>query len=146
MIEAVPEHPFMLHGDYHSNNVMVQNGEPLMIDMDTLCVGHPVFELASTYNAYVGFSEMDPESIKKFMKLDQRTGCLLWSKILPLYLNSQDEAYIQSVADKAMIIGYTRLLRRTLRREADTELGQKSIAYYKERLAQLLARVASLTF
>ena len=146
MIEAVPEHPFMLHGDYHSNNVMVQNGEPLMIDMDTLCVGHPVFELASTYNAYVGFSEMDPESIKKFMKLDQQTGCLLWSKILPLYLNSQDEAYIQSVADKAMIIGYTRLLRRTLRREADTELGQKSIAYYKERLAQLLARVDSLTF
>ena len=45
-----------------------------------------------------------------------------------------------------MIIGYTRLLRRTLRREADTEQGQKSIAYYKERLAQLLARVDSLTF
>jgi hypothetical protein len=114
--------------------------------MDTLCMGHPVFELASTYNAYVGFSEMNPESIKQFMKLDQQTGCLIWSKILPLYLNSQDEAYIQSVADKAMIIGYTRLLRRTLRREADTELGQKSIAYYKTRLAELLARVDSLTF
>ena len=146
MIEAVPEHPFMLHGDYHSNNVMVQNGEPLMIDMDTLCVGHPVFELASTFNAYVGFSELDPTSIHRFMKLDQETGKQIWSKILPLYLNTRDEAFIQSVADKVMIIGYTRLLRRTLRREADTELGQKSIAYYKNRLAELLERVDSLVF
>lgn len=146
MIEAVPEHSFMLHGDYHSNNVMVQNGEPLMIDMDTLCIGHPVFELASTFNAYVGFSEMNPESIKQFMKLDQETGRRIWKTLLPLYLGSRDEAYVASVEKKAMIIGYTRLLRRTLRREADTEMGQKSIAYYKTRLAELLEQVDSLTF
>jgi len=146
MIEAVPGHSFMLHGDYHSNNVMVQNGEPLMIDMDTLCIGHPVFELASTFNAYVGFSEMNPESIKQFMKLDQETGRRIWKTLLPLYLGSRDEAYVASVEKKAMIIGYTRLLRRTLRREADTEMGQKSIAYYKTRLAELLEQVDSLTF
>ena len=146
MIQAVPEHPFMLHGDYHSNNVMVQNGEPLMIDMDTLCVGHPVFELASTFNAYVGFSELDPTVIQKFMKLDAETGRKIWSKILPLYLNSQDESYIQSVAEKAMVIGYTRLLRRTLRREADTEMGQRCIAHYKDRLAELLEHVDTMLF
>ena len=136
----------MLHGDYHSNNVMVQNGEPLMIDMDTLCVGHPVFELASTFNAYVGFSELDPTVIQKFMKLDAETGRKIGSKILPLYLNSQDESYIQSVAEKAMVIGYTRLLRRTLRREADTEMGQRCIAHYKARLAELLEHVDTLMF
>lgn len=146
MMEAVPEHFYMLHGDYHSNNVMLQNGEPLMIDMDTLCVGHPVFELASTFNAYVGFSELDPDSIKRFMKLDAETGRVIWNKLLPLYLNTEDEAYIQSVAEKAMVVGYTRLLRRTLRREADTEQGQKCIAYYKARLAELLERVDTLAF
>jgi len=146
MLEAVPEHPYMLHGDYHSNNVMLQNGEPLMIDMDTLCVGHPVFELASTFNAYVGFSELDPEVIRKYMKLDAETGRTVWNKLLPLYLNSDDETYIRSVAEKAMVIGYTRLLRRTLRREADTEQGQKSIAHYKARLAELLERVDTLVF
>ena len=146
LIEAVPEHPYMLHGDYHSNNVMMQNGEPLMIDMDTLCVGHPVFELASTFNAYVGFSELDPTVIQQFMKLDAETGRRVWNKLLPLYLNSEDETYIRSVAEKAMVVGYTRLLRRTLRREADTEQGQKSIAHYKARLAELLERVDSLVF
>ena len=146
MIEAVPEHPYMLHGDYHSNNVMLQNGEPLMIDMDTLCVGHPVFELASTFNAYVGFSELDPNVIQQFMKLDAETGRAVWNKLLPLYLNSEDETYIRSVAEKAMVIGYTRLLRRTLRREADTEQGRKCIAHYKARLAQLLEQVDTLVF
>lgn len=146
LIEAVPERDYMLHGDYHSNNVMVQNGEPLMIDMDTLCVGHPVFELASTFNAYVGFGEVDPNVTLQFLKLDVETAHAVWDKVLKLYLNSEDEDYIRSVAEKAMVIGYTRLLRRTLRRQADTELGQKSIAYYKARLEELLDRVDTLVF
>ena len=55
-MEAVSVRHQMLHGDYHIKNVMMQDGEVLLIDMDTLCQGHPVFELASMYNAYVGFS------------------------------------------------------------------------------------------
>lgn len=146
MIAEVPEHDYMLHGDYHSNNVMVQNGEPLLIDMDTLCVGHPVFELASTFNAYVGFSELDPKVIEKFMKLNAETGCAVWQKLLPLYLGNSDEAYIQSVAEKAMVIGYTRLLRRTLRRDPDSDFGKRSIAHYKNRLSELLDKVDTLIF
>ena len=34
LIEAVPKMNTLLHGDYHTNNVMVQNGEPLLIDME----------------------------------------------------------------------------------------------------------------
>lgn len=146
LIAAVPEHDYMLHGDYHSNNVLVQNGEPLLIDMDTLCVGHPVFELASTFNAYVGFGEVDPNVTLRFMKMDAQTAHAVWHKLLRLYLNTEDEAYIRSVAEKAMVVGYTRLLRRTIRREADTDYGKACIAHYKGRLAQLLDRVDTLVF
>ena len=146
LIAAVPDHGYMLHGDYHSNNVMVQNGEPLMIDMDTLCVGHPVFELASTFNAYVGFGEVDPDVIQRFIKLDGETARAVWNKTLRLYLNTDDQDRIDRVAEKAMVLGYTRLLRRTIRREADTEHGKTCIAHYKQRLAQLLERVDTLVF
>lgn len=44
MVKEVPETDTMLHGDYHIKNVMLQDGEVLLIDMDTLCVGHPIFE------------------------------------------------------------------------------------------------------
>ena len=49
LIRAVPKQNTLMHGDYHTNNIMVQNGEPLLIDMDTLCMGHPVFELGCTH-------------------------------------------------------------------------------------------------
>ena len=55
LIEAVPERHTMIHGDYHTNNVEMQNGEVLLIDMDTLSYGHPVFELGSMYLGFVGF-------------------------------------------------------------------------------------------
>ena len=146
LIAEVPESNQLLHGDYHSNNVMIQNGEPLMIDMDTLCVGHPVFELASTFNAYVGFGKIDPEESAAFLKIDHQSAVKFWDTFLAMYLDSTDEAYIQSVAEKAMIIGYTRLLRRTIRRNSVTEKGKICIAFYKATLEDLLSRVDTLLF
>ena len=70
LIEAIPKQYTLLHGDYHTNNIMIQNGEPLLIDLDTLCVGHPIFELGSMFNAFVGFSELDHNVIKSFMGYD----------------------------------------------------------------------------
>ena len=146
LVAAVPERSTMLHGDYHSNNVMVQNGEALLIDMDTICVGHPVFELASTFNAFVGFSEADPDEVKRFLGLDRDVSCKIWRMVLQRYLNTGDEAHICAVEDKARVVGYMRLLRRSLRREADTPVGQARIALCRQHLAELLPRVDSLDF
>ena len=66
MVEAVPHDDHMIHGDYHTNNLELQNDEVLLIDMDTLAVGHPIFELGSIFNALIGFSELDHEIIRRF--------------------------------------------------------------------------------
>lgn len=64
--EFVESHIPKEQGDYHTGNVMVQNGEPLLIDMDTLCVGHPIFELGSMFNAFVGYSEINHQNVMDF--------------------------------------------------------------------------------
>ncbi len=145
LIEAVPKTNTLLHGDYHTNNIMVQNGEPLLIDMDTLCMGHPIFELGSMFNAFVGFGEHDHRNIEDFFGYSFETGGKFWNMVLKLYLDTEDEAVCQSVAEKAMIIGYTRMLRRAIRRPNDADSPAK-IARCKEMLAILLAKVDSLTF
>ena len=145
LIEAVPKRNTMLHGDYHTNNVMVQNGEPLLIDMDTICMGHPVFELGSMYNAFLGFSELDHEDIMSFMGYSRETSGRFWNMALKMYLGTEDEAVCQSVAEKAMIIGYTRMLRRALRRPDEAKSPAK-IARCKEMLAVLLDKVDTLLF
>ena len=145
LINAVPKQNTLMHGDYHTNNVMVQNGEPLLIDMDTLCVGHPVFELGSMFNAFVGFSEVDHENVMRFMGYNFETAGKFWNLTLKMYLGTDDEAVIESVAEKAMIIGYTRLLRRAVRRPEE-ENSPAIIERSKEMLAKLLAKVDTLTF
>ncbi len=147
LIEAVPERHTMIHGDYHTNNVEMQNGEVLLIDMDTLSFGHPVFELASMFLGFVGFGELDHNVTLKFMKLPYETTTYIWHKSLSLYLGTEDEARIAEVAEKAMIIGYARLMRRTIKRIGyDDPEGAAIIANCKTKLAVLLDRTDTLVF
>ena len=145
LIEAVPKQNTLMHGDYHTNNIMVQNGEPLLIDMDTLCMGHSVFELGSMFNAFVGYSELDHQVTVNFYGYTHETAERFWDMALKAYLGTEDEAVCQSVAEKAMIIGYTRMLRRAVRRPNEADSPAK-IARCKEMLAELLGRVDSLEF
>ncbi|MBP5256070.1 MAG: ATP-binding protein [Clostridia bacterium] len=147
MVEAVPHDDHMIHGDYHTKNVELQNGEVLHIDMDTLAVGNPIFELASMFNALVGYSELDHEVIKKFQGFDFETGCAFWRGSLSEYLGTKSEVKIREVEDKARIIGYTRMIRRSVRRGGlDTEKGRAEISFWKENLLALLSKTDKLTF
>jgi len=147
LVDAVPEDMHMMHGDYHIKNVMLQNGEALLIDMDTLCHGHPVFELASMYNAYCGYSAIDHAIVEKFLGISYETACAFWRKSLELYLDTEDEARIENVENKAKIIGYTRIMRRTIRRNGlNTEEGRAVINNCKAVLGELLQKVDTLLF
>lgn len=147
LVEAVPERDTMLHGDYHTNNIVMQNDEVLIIDMDTLCVGHPIFELASMYLGFVAFGELDPNVTLNFLKMTHDTAVVFWKKALAKYLGSDDDAAVRAVEEKAMVVGYARLMRRTIRRNGfGTEDGRATIVLCKERLADLLSRVDSLDF
>ena len=145
LIEAVPKQNTLMHGDYHTNNIMVQNGEPLLIDMDTLCMGHPVFELGSMFNAFVGYSELEHQNMIDFFGYSFETAGKFWNTSLKMYLGTDDENVCQSVAEKAMVIGYTRMLRRAIRRPEETDSPAK-IERCKEMLEILLNKVDTLVF
>ena len=147
LVASVPDDLHMLHGDFHIKNIMFQNDESLLIDMDTLCTGHPIFELGSIFNAYVGFGEVDHEVIRKFLGLPFEVTARLWHETLRLYLDDADEARIRAVEEKARIVGFTRIMRRSIRRGGlDTEDGRATIAHCRMQLAELLPRVDTLTF
>ena len=142
LIEGIPDSNFIIHGDYHTNNVMVQNGEPILIDMDTLAVGHPVLELGSMFNAFVGFGELDKAGIESFFGFDSETAHRFWRLSLARYLGTDDENAIIDAENKAKVIGYMRLLRRCLRRDAD----EVTVNHYRANLTEALDKVDSLVF
>lgn len=142
LIEGIPDSNFIIHGDYHTNNVMVQNGEPILIDMDTLAVGHPVLELGSMFNAFVGFGEVDKEGSENFFGFSYETANRFWRLSLARYLGTDDENAIIDAENKAKVIGYMRLLRRCLRRDADTA----TVNHYRANLTEALDKVDTLVF
>ena len=147
LVEAVPPDDHMIHGDYHTKNLVMQDDEVLLIDMDTLAVGHPVFELGSMYNAFIGFSEIDHDRIRRFQGFDSETGKTFWKKTLAEYLGTDSGDRIREVEDKARIIGYSRLIRRSIRKDKiKTEQGRKEVEHWTGELIDLLGRTDTILF
>ena len=145
MMQAIPEPEFMIHGDYHANNVMIQDGEPLLIDMDTVAYGHPVFDFAAIYLGFVGYCECDHAGTMDFYGLPYEMTVKIWETLMKQYF--EDEAVRMDVARKAQIIGYARMMRRTIRRNGlNTPDGQELIALCKKRLDELLPLVDQLYY
>jgi len=142
MVEAIPESDHIIHGDYHTNNVLIQeDGEPVLIDMDTLSHGDPIFEWGSIYNAYLGFSALDPSIVKQFLKIDFETAQRFYTKVVLKYWNTEDEDVIEQRCMKAKLMGDIRLLRRTLKRMGDTEEGKALANHYRNEILNLLEEV-----
>ncbi len=147
LFNDIPEVDRMIHGDYHTKNLELQDDEVLLIDMDTLAVGHPVFELGSIFNAFIGFFEVDRDGIESFQGFSAETGNRLWRRTLELYLGTEDDDTIRNAEDKARIVGYTRLIARSVKRGLNLE-GQGKAEYeiWKKHLIELLDRTDTLVF
>ena len=93
-IDQIPERDTMVHGDYHTNNIMVQGEELLLIDMAEISYGHPVFDLASSYYAHVLNARRDPNSVMRYLNVDAPTAMKLWDVIMRVYFDTEDPEQI----------------------------------------------------
>lgn len=80
-----------------------------------------------------------------FFGYTHETAEKFWDMSLKMYLGTEDEEVCRNVAGKAMVIGYTRMLRRAARRPNEADSPAK-IARCKEMLALFLEKTDSLCF
>lgn len=147
LISATPDSCSVLHCDYHTNNLLMQGGEALLIDMDTLSLGHPIFELANVFVTYVGFGYEDPSNVEQFLGIDYTTSKKIWDLFLPRYLGTKDPERLADVEKKAKLLSDLRILRHIGRREgAATEIGRRSIAGSVKRILEALPEIDTLDF
>ncbi len=115
LFRAISETNNMLHGDYHIKNIMRQGNENLLIDMDTLSMGHPVYEFAAIYAAYIGFSCVDKENCSNFLGITTEQCKTFWASTLKYYFEGSATTP-EEVERMAEIICFTRIFRRTIKR------------------------------
>ncbi len=146
MIENIPESNHLLHCDLHFKNIMIQNGDVLLIDMDTLCHGDKIFEFASIYDAYVGFGIFDHQNIMDFFGIAFEEGENIWKKTIEYYFKGKDDEFRDDLEKKIGIISSLRIFCHLLKTGKDKEEKyMKQEKGYLEKLDRLLDEVDDLT-
>ena len=97
--------------------------------------------------SFVGYSERDHSLIEKFQGFNAEVGLTFWRKSLAAYLGTNNERKLNEVEDKARILGYTRMIRRSIRRKGlETEAGRAEIQLWKDELLGLLEKTDTLLY
>ena len=112
MIAAVPESMNAVHGDCHLKNIMRVNGEPMLIDMDTLAVGNAIFELACIFFGMITFEEDDPGNSERFYGIPYETAEYIWNRTMRVYFGDRDEDALADIENRAMLLGWLYFLYR----------------------------------
>ena len=146
LIDGLPQTNTLIHGDFHTGNVFLQKGEPLLIDMDRVARGHPIIEISDLYYFYVVLGEDDPSVVEKFMGFSYDAARQFFHSFLRRYLRTEDENSIRDVTEKASVIAYTRFIRILRKKEALSEKDRKQIARCVKIIAELIEKQDSLAF
>ncbi len=145
LVDSIPESNMMIHGDCHIKNIMVQNGEYLLIDMDTLAHGHPIFDFVGLYLGYRGFGELNHEQTAKFMGCPYDRIEYVFDNVFNRYFGDQakrDDAY-----DKVRCLSYMRLYERQLRHMRPGNADDIAfLEYMRNGLIELVKKLDTLNF
>lgn len=145
LVEAVPERNTIIHGDYHINNIEMQNGELMLIDMDTLCIGHPVFDFGGMHTAYIGFPEMSGGNVVSFFGLPMETCRHIWEYSTVLYAGSEEAAV--KLREKGALLSYAYLSRWVVDHKlAPNEAPTPYMRHCLDELSALIRRTDTLSF
>ncbi|MBR0145662.1 MAG: HD domain-containing protein [Eubacterium sp.] len=146
LVKTIPESDHLVHGDFHTGNVFLQSGEPLLIDMDRMSTGHPIAELSDLMYFYQILGEDDPAVVEDFMGFPYATALQFFDTFLKTYLETEDEDKIMDVKKKASLICYMRLIRKFRKAKHLSEEEQRKVEYYMKKLAVLTDELETLVF
>jgi uncharacterized protein (TIGR02172 family) len=144
LIEGISHSATLVHGDFHTGNVFLQNGEPLLIDMDRVATGHPIAEISDLYYFYVVLGEGTPSVVENFMGFSYQTSKQFFHSFLKYYLDTDDENKLNEVIEKASLLCYIRIIRKIRKKGSVSEDERQKIQYYIDKIAELTEKIDSL--
>lgn len=140
LVEGIEDVHHMLHGDYHIKNVMMIGEDPFIIDMDTLSMGSPIFELGFMYSSYVGYQEIDHDNAMEFFGIPHEHLVHFFEKSIELYCEGKSKEYIDLVIKKCRILCYIQLIDRFDKYQDHPELLER----FKKSISKLVFEVDDL--
>ncbi len=103
LVESVPDTGTLIHGDYHPNNIMVQDGELILIDMGDMTIGHPIFDFLATAATQVNLVQLNPEYAEFHTKMPAELITKTWRRLIDNYFADKPESERKCIEDQICI-------------------------------------------
>ena len=118
----------------------------MLIDMETISTGQPIFDLQALYVTYIAFGEDCPDNLSSFLGIPDDLGAPIWNGILENYFKSSDENELSVINDKIRLLGTIRFLYLLAVTDLKNgELGEKRIRRSQMHISELLKTVNDLS-
>ena len=111
LYESIPDRSTFIHGDCHPGNIMVQNGELVLIDLMSCGSGHPVFDLVSMCSVYHLPRDAEARQATPLLRsFTEDETARIWNTYLRAYLETDDEAFLRKAERQISVITAARML------------------------------------
>lgn len=99
LLDAIPDTKKMVHGEFHGRNIMIRDGEFVLIDLAEVSYGHPIFDLLSMGSTQINLVRMDPELAEQFTKMPRELIVRMWDRFMSLYFGTEDPKEVDRITD-----------------------------------------------
>ena len=121
-VSDVPDQKSFLHGDFHAKNIMLQDNEFLLIDIGDSYVGHPIFDVATSFLAFVllpKVSARTTEQKSELLGFPIEYAEQMWGAIVSGYFDTRDPAEIGKISQKILPFGFLQMTYQAMMYSAD---------------------------
>lgn len=94
IIDAACDGDCLVHGGFHPGNIMVKDGELLLIDAAELGAGDPFFDFAAIYRDVAALAKEDIVRLKKVTGLGRESALRLWDGLIRYYFDTDSATAI----------------------------------------------------
>ena len=94
IVDKIPVRNTFVHGDYHVSNIMLQDGELILIDTGDSALGHPIIDFIGMALVYI-FARKNPQSLFRIAHITPEQAEIFWDVFMKTYFNTEDDALIK---------------------------------------------------
>ena len=112
LIDAIPERKTMLHVDCHSQNIMVQDGKLIFVDMADVSEGHPLVDIGTEYFHYIIAREtsLGAKLVFRVEPEDHELPVKVWNALVDRYFAGKSEEQMCEIREMLRYFGCMRCL------------------------------------
>lgn len=96
---VLPERGTLLHGDFHTKNVMLMDDELIFIDMGDVGYGHPLLDIGGSYLGFMHIGKTAPERTEQYLGMPFESAIIVWDNLINEYFGEENAELGKKLAE-----------------------------------------------